>query len=102
MKIFSRKKFIESKTKNELQSPEIRYSLNTWVKECDGKTEEEIEKLGYIMRDIWFEEIETSLYDKELQEKKIIKELKYILHDGQCKPNWRRTIKDTIKLLEGE
>ena len=46
--------------------------------------------------------VESSLYDKELQEKKLIRELKMILHDGQCKPNWRETINDTIKLLEGE
>lgn len=45
---------------------------------------------------------DVSLYDKELQEKRLIRELKIILHDGQCKPNWRETINDTIKLLEGE
>lgn len=44
---------------------------------------------------------DVSLYDKELQEKRLIRELKIILHDGQCKPNWRETINDTIKLLEG-
>ena len=46
------------------------------------------------------DEYELSLYEKELQEKKLIRELKIILHDGQCKPNWRETINDTIKLLE--
>jgi len=45
---------------------------------------------------------DVSLYEMEQQEKKLIKELKMILHDGQCKPNWRETINDTIKLLEGE
>ena len=45
---------------------------------------------------------DVSLYDKELQEKRLIKKLKMILHDGECKPNWRETINDTIKLLEGE
>lgn len=45
---------------------------------------------------------DVSLYDKELQEKRLIRELKIILHDGQCKPNWRETINDTIKLLGGE
>lgn len=45
---------------------------------------------------------DVSLYDKELQEKRLIRELKMILHDGECKPNWRETINDTIKLLGGE
>lgn len=45
---------------------------------------------------------EMSLYEMEQQEKKLIRELKMILHDGECKPNWRETINDTIKLLEGE
>ena len=45
---------------------------------------------------------EMSLYEMEQQEKKLIKELKMILHDGECKSNWRETINDTIKLLEGE
>jgi len=102
MKIFSKNKYIESKENEELQSSAIQFSLNTWVQECDGKSEEEIEKMGYFMEDSWFEEVETSLYEKELQEKKLIRELKMILHDGECKPNWRETINDTIKLLEGE
>lgn len=45
---------------------------------------------------------DVSLYEMEQQEKRLIRELKMILHDGQCKPNWRETINDTIKLLEGE
>lgn len=53
---------------------------------------------GFV-REVTFSEYEMSLYEKELQEKKLIRELKYILHDGQCKPHWRRTIEDTIKLL---
>ena len=57
--------------------------------------------LGGFVREVTFVEYELSLYDKELQEKKLIRELKMILHDGQCKPNWRETINDTIKLLEG-
>ena len=52
--------------------------------------------------EVTFEEYELSLYDKEQQEKKLIRELKMILHDGECKPNWRETINDTIKLLGGE
>jgi hypothetical protein len=56
---------------------------------------------GFV-REVTFQEYELSLYEKELQEKKLIRELKIILHDGQCKPNWRETINDTIKLLEGE
>lgn len=56
---------------------------------------------GFV-REVTFLEYELSLYEKELQEKKLIRELKMILHDRQCKPNWRETINDTIKLLEGE
>lgn len=56
---------------------------------------------GFV-REVTFQEYELSLYEKELQEKKLIRELKMILHDGQCKANWRETINDTIKLLEGE
>ena len=45
--------------------------------------------------------METSLYEMEQKEKKLIRELKMILHDGECKSNWRETINDTIKLLGG-
>lgn len=58
--------------------------------------------VGGFVREVTFEEYEMSLYEKELQEKKLIRELKMILHDGECRPNWRETINDTIKLLEGE
>lgn len=58
--------------------------------------------VGGFVREVTFQEYELSLYEKELQEKKLIRELKMILHDGQCRPNWRETINDTIKLLEGE
>lgn len=58
--------------------------------------------VGGFVREVTFQEYELSLYEKELQEKKLIRELKIILHDGQCKPNWRETINDTIKLLERE
>lgn len=42
---------------------------------------------------------EMSLYEMACEEKRLSKELKLILHDGQCKPHWRKTIEDTIKLL---
>ena len=64
--------------------------------------DEELKETKRKFNSIYGQFAETSLYDKELQEKRLIKELKMILHDGQCKPNWRETINDTIKLLEGE
>lgn len=42
---------------------------------------------------------EMSLYEMEQEEKRLSKELKMILHDGECKAHWRKTIEDTIKLL---
>ena len=64
--------------------------------------DEELKETKRRYNSIYGQYVETSLYEKELQEKKLIRELKMILHDGQCKPNWRETINDTIKLLEGE
>lgn len=54
---------------------------------------------GYTL--LYEDKIEMSLYEKEQQEKKILKELKLILHDKKCLPNWREIIEETIKLLEG-
>lgn len=64
--------------------------------------DEELKETKRRFNSIYGKYVETSLYEKELQEKKLIRELKMILHDGECKPNWRETINDTIKLLEGE
>ena len=64
--------------------------------------EEELKATKKKFEVLYVDLYDVSLYDKELQEKKLIRELKMILHDGECKPNWRETINDTIKLLEGE
>lgn len=64
--------------------------------------DEELKETKRKFNSIYGQFHETSLYEKELQEKKLIKGLKMILHDGECKPNWRETINDTIKLLGGE
>lgn len=66
------------------------------------KTQTIKRSINGFVREVTFQEYELSLYEKELQEKKLIRELKIILHDGECKPNWRETINDTIKLLGGE
>lgn len=55
MKIFSREKFIE---KYNSPSPLIQLSIYTWVLECDGKTKEEMEKMGYLTKEDWFVEKE--------------------------------------------
>ena len=44
---------------------------------------------------------EMSLYDLQLKEDKLIKELKAILCDAPLTSDWRETIKETIELLEG-
>lgn len=46
--------------------------------------------------------MERSLYDQELYERKLIKELKEILHEIKQDRKWRNTIKEVIDLLEGE
>lgn len=45
---------------------------------------------------------EMSLYDLQLKEDKLIKELKVILCDAQLTSDWRETIKETIELLGGD
>ena len=44
---------------------------------------------------------EMSLYDMELKENKLIKELKVILCDAPLTSDWRETIEETIELLGG-
>ena len=44
---------------------------------------------------------EMSLYDLQLKEDKLIKELKVILCDAPLTSDWRETIEETIKLLGG-
>lgn len=46
--------------------------------------------------------MERSLYDQELYERKLIKELKEILHEIKQDRKWRETITEVIELLEGE
>ncbi len=46
--------------------------------------------------------MERSLYDQELYERKLIRELKEILHEIKQDRKWRTTIKEVIDLLEGE
>lgn len=45
---------------------------------------------------------EMSLYDLQLKEDKLIKELKIILSDAPLTSDWRETIKETIELLGGD
>ena len=45
---------------------------------------------------------EMSLYEMEQKEKRLIKELKYIIADANLTSDWRTTIEDTIKLLENK
>lgn len=46
--------------------------------------------------------MERSLYDQELYERKLIKELKEILHEIKQDRKWRKTISEVIELIEGE
>ena len=46
--------------------------------------------------------MERSLYDQELYERKLVKELKEILHEIKQDRKWRETISEVIKLIEGE
>lgn len=45
---------------------------------------------------------EKSLYEMDQEEKRLIKELKYIIADANLTSDWRTTIEDTIKLLENK
>ncbi len=45
---------------------------------------------------------EMSLYEMEQEEKRLIKGLKLIIAEANLTSDWRETIEDTIKLLEGE
>lgn len=45
--------------------------------------------------------MERSLYDQELYERKLIKDLKEILHEIKENRKWRNTISEVIDLLEG-
>lgn len=45
---------------------------------------------------------EMSLYDLQLKEDKLIKELKIILCDAPLTSDWKKTIKETIELLGGD
>ena len=46
--------------------------------------------------------MERSLYDQELYERKLVKELKEILHEIKQDRKWRETISEVIELIEGE
>lgn len=63
--------------------------------------DEELKATKRRFNSIYGQYVEMSLYEKEQREKKTLKELKLILHDKKCLPNWRETIENTIKLLEG-
>lgn len=45
---------------------------------------------------------EMSLYEMDQEEKRLIKGLKLIIAEANLTSDWRETIEDTIKLLEGE
>lgn len=45
---------------------------------------------------------EKSLYEMDQEEKRLIKELKYIIADANLTSDWRTTIEDTIKYLENK
>lgn len=45
---------------------------------------------------------EMSLYEMDQEEKRLIKGLKLIIAGANLTSDWRETIEDTIKLLEGE
>ena len=46
--------------------------------------------------------MERSLYDQELYERKLVRELKEILHEIKQDRKWRETISEVIELIEGE
>lgn len=46
--------------------------------------------------------MERSLYDQELYERKLIRELKEILHEVKEDRKWRETISEVTELIEGE
>lgn len=46
--------------------------------------------------------MERSLYDQELYERKLVRELKEILHEIKQDRKWRETITEVIELIEGE
>lgn len=64
MKVFSKKKFRKWLFKMDSNMNQKEYNRlyankkceHLWVKQCDGKTEEEINRLGYATANEWMEE----------------------------------------------
>ncbi len=52
-RVFSKEKFIEDAGEQNYKNPFCK----RWVDECDGKTEKEIEKLGYGIVSEWMVEV---------------------------------------------
>ena len=56
-KVFRKQKFIASTLDNGIDIDLINAALKLgWVQKCEGKTEEEIEKMGYRVMDEWMVE----------------------------------------------
>lgn len=53
---FSRRKYYKTVTRDEIkmhQELDKKNPLGSWVKQCDGKTEEECNKLGFEIDSSW-------------------------------------------------
>ena len=57
-KVFSLKKFQEWYKTSELRKIMFNVNCELWANECDGLTEEEMNKLGYETSDNWMIEVE--------------------------------------------
>lgn len=65
-KVFSKEKFIEDMGHEEYQKTIFPYG--SYVDECDGLTEEEMEELGYLTDEDWMIETEYGVSEKDFIE----------------------------------
>lgn len=75
-KVFSKEKYIKDLIALGFNEEKIEINKNrSWVKECEGLTREEIEKMGYTVYEEWFVEVP----DDEVSNYEIFKEINDLL-----------------------
>jgi hypothetical protein len=66
MKVFSREKYLRDMERISLSKQVVRVEYE-WPFECDGKTEEECNALGYVISPDWMEEKEMGYKEKQAE-----------------------------------
>lgn len=59
-KVFSLVKFVEWCKNKNYRDESIKVHLETWGFECIGKTEKEMNEIGFITREEWMKEVENN------------------------------------------